>query len=204
MAAPIKSIRSPREILSLNGAWKLQPGNDDTIPSKWEHSVPVPALVDTALPGYEWKKHKYHWYRTSFDVRDTSDNAFIVVEQAMFGTDVWLNGRHLGGDIACYTSQEYDARAAIRSGSNELIVRTGRREDLPPHSAAGRDQERSEWIPGIWGDVSLVQSGNPRVLRIQVIPHIDPARAEILVTVLNLSDAEQTVRVTSRLVEKRG
>src|ERR1041384_813203 len=202
MATPVKSIRSPREILSLNGAWQLQPGNDDSIPSKWEHSVPVPALVDLALPGYEWNKHRHDWYKTVFDLREISDSAFIVIGQAMFGTEVWLNGRHLGGDIACYTSQEYDARAAIRAGSNELIVRTGRREDLPPHSAAGSDQERSEWIPGIWGDVSVVQSGNPRVQRIQVIPHIDPARAEIRVTLQNLSNAKQTVRVTSRVIEK--
>ncbi len=199
------AMKSPRLIIPLNGVWQLQPGNDEIIPSTWAHTAPVPSLVDTAVPPVDWRQYKYHWHKTSFEIPEPSalaDLAFIVIEQAMFGTDVWLNGKHLGGDIACYTSQEYDAREAIRTGANELIVRVGRREDLPPHSAAGNDQERAEWIPGIWGDVYVLQCGNPRVRRVQVIPHIDPARAEVRVSVQNLSPAKQSVAITSRILEK--
>src|SRR5262249_12836424 len=154
-------ITSPRRIIPLNGMWQLQPGSDGTVPSHWDHTVQVPALVDVAAPSYQWKHAKFHWYRKLFDVREQSELAFIVIEQSMFGTDVWLNGKHLGGTIACYTSQEYDAREALRPGSNELIVRVGRRDELPPESAVGNDQERAEWIPGIWGDVYILQCGNP-------------------------------------------
>ena len=178
---------------SLNGTWQIQSTNDETPPVKWDHSVPVPALVDTAVPKYDWRKFRFHWHKTGFRAENNYDLAFIVIEQAMFGTDVWLNGSHLGGDIACYTSQEYAARALLKSGENELLVRVGRKEDLPPESAVGSDQERAEWIPGIWGDVHFLQSGNPRVKLVQVIPHIQTGSAEVRVTLENLSEESKRV-----------
>lgn len=186
----------------LNGTWRLEPANDDRFPSSWGHTVPVPALVDCAEPQYDWRAFTSFWYRTTFHTTTSHDLAFIIIEQAMFGTEVWLNGVHLGSDIACYTSHEYDARNALREGENELVVRVGRREDLPPHSAVGKDQERSEWIPGIWGDVYLLQCDNPRIKLIQVIPHIENATAEARVTVENLSADLATVVLSTFISEK--
>jgi len=115
-----------------------------------------------------------------------SDLAFLVIEQAMYGTEVWLNGSHLGGDIACYTSQEYDIRRALHHESvNSLLVRVGSRSSLPAESAVGRDQERSSFPMGIWGDVRLVRTGNPRVALVQVIPHIREHVAEVRLWVEN-------------------
>ena len=198
-----QKIRMPRTKFTLNGTWELQPSNDAGVPSVWKYSVAVPALVDVAMPKYDWQTHKYHWHRTTFTVEQILPLSFIVIEQAMFGTDVWLNGKHLGGDIACYTSQEYDAREALRQGENELVVRVGQRENLPSHSAAGKDQERTEWIPGIWGDVYFLQSGNPRVKHVQVIPHIEKEIAEVRVTIENLSDEHISVAINSKIVEKK-
>ncbi len=169
---------------------------------QWNHSVPVPALVDIATPKHDWKSFKHHWYRTTFDILHPPQLAFIVIEQAMFGTEVWLNGKRLGCDIACYTSQEYDARSALQTGVNELIVRVGQRENLPPHSAVGKDQERTEWIPGIWGDVYLLQCGNPRVKRVQVIPHIETSGAEVRVTIENLTPIKMMAVISAGIFEK--
>jgi hypothetical protein len=120
----------------------------------------------------------------------------------MFGTEVWLNGIHLGGDIACYTSQEYDAGASLRpDGPNELIVRVGLKETLPPESAVGADQERKTFIPGIWGDVSLIRTGNPRVALVQVIPRIGQSAAEVRVTLRNTAQVPVAVTLRSRILE---
>lgn len=192
-----------RKIIPLNGTWQLQPTNDEGVPSTWRHAVPVPAVVDSATPTYAWEDFKFHWHRRSFTLPEESELAFVVIEQAMFGTDVWLNGTYLGGDIACYTSQEYDARSALRVGENELTIRVGRREDLPPHSAVGKDQERTEWIPGIWGDVYLAQSGNPRIKLVQVIPHITAATVEVRVTVENLSSTLLSAQLMTNVREKK-
>jgi hypothetical protein len=195
---------NPRTRIILNGTWQLQPTNDEAVPTSWNHTVPVPSVVDAANPKHDWKSFKYHWHRTTFEVAKKSDLAFIVIEQAMFGTDVWLNGKHLGGDIACYTSQEYDARTAIRAGkTNELIVRVGQREHLPPESAVGKDQERTDWIPGIWGDVYLLQCGNPRVQLVQVIPHIETGIAEVRITVENRSGKTVSCTLSSTIVRKK-
>lgn len=214
----------PRTKLLLNSNWQLQPSNDESLPTNWSHTVPVPALVDIASPRYDWKTFKYHYYRTTFEVGEKktatgqesratnaetklescATNCFIIIEQAMFGTDVWLNGKNLGGDIACYTSQEYDAREAIKLGeTNELIVRVGQRENLPPESAVGKDQERTEWIPGIWGDVYLLQCGNPRVKLIQVIPHIEHSTAEVRVTVENRAENISRTTISTFVREKK-
>ena len=165
----------------------------------------MPALVDISEPAYAWQAFDYHWYRATFRVPagDCADLAFLGLHQAMFGTDVWLNGEHVGGDIACYTSQEYDVRQAIKFDSeNELLVRVGARHTLPPESAVGKDQERSEFIPGIWGDVALVLSGNPRVKLVQVIPHLEISTAEARITLENFSTNGRPVHMSTRVVEK--
>lgn len=196
----------PRNKFPLNGTWEIQPGGEEMPSGGWNSSVPVPGLVDLALPPYEWRHHKYNWYRTLFEFDEpfSPDAVLLTIEQAMFGTEVWLNGRRLGGDIACYTSQVYDLTDFLVSRSeNELLVRVGAKETLPQESAVGRDQERAEFIPGIWGDVHLTVCGNPRIKLVQVIPHIDTGVAEARLWVANKSEAEVSVDIALRVLEKR-
>jgi beta-galactosidase len=196
----------PRNRFSLNGMWEIQPGGEEVPAGGWNRSVPVPGLVDLALPAYDWRQQKYHWYRTMFklDPPFSSGAALLTIEQAMFGTEVWLNGRRLGGDIACYTSQEYEIGGLLISGNeNELLVRVGDRETLPVESAVGRDQERTEFVPGIWGDVHLTVCGNPRIKLVQIVPHIDKGVAETRLSVANRSGEEIAVDVALRVLEKR-
>ena len=196
-----------RTVHSLNGTWRIVPGSASEPSGAWRSTVPVPALVDLASPRYDWAAADYHWYRCTFTLSEEESSysfALLRIDQAMFGTKVWLNGTLLGEDIACYTSQEYDATAALqRDGENELFVRVGRRDLLPPESAVGKDQERTTFIPGIWGDVALVLSGMPRVSNVQVIPRIGSSTAEVRVTVENRSAQSVRVRVASSVVEDR-
>lgn len=195
-----------RNVFSLNGMWDIQPGGEDVPTSEWQHRVQVPALVDLAVPQYNWRQNEYHWYRKVFkiDASTRPQTALLILEQAMFGTKVWLNARLVGGDIACYTSQEYDVRDFLIPGAeNELLVRVGTKETLPQESAVGKDQERSEFIPGIWGDVHLTLCGNPRIKRVQVIPHIESTYAEVRVTIANNSERESRVRLRCVVHERR-
>ncbi|MDI6780321.1 MAG: glycoside hydrolase family 2 TIM barrel-domain containing protein [Bacteroidota bacterium] len=195
-----------RKQISLNDLWELHPGTKDSFPPNWEYRVQVPSLVDCAEPKYNWQSNDYHWYRKTFRLDTDIKNqvAVLTIEQAMFGTEVWLNGKHLGGDIACYTSQEYRCSDVIRyDDENELIVRVGSRNTLPPESAVGKDQERETFIPGIWGDVYLTLSGNPRVKLVQVIPHIDIAQAEVRVTIENVSAVSKDITVAGKIRKKK-
>jgi beta-galactosidase len=186
-----------RELVSLNGSWEIAPGGPGGPPARWVSRIEVPSLVDMALPPYPWRDSEYHWYRTSFTLprAERPETVVLVLEQAMFGTEVRLNGRVVGGDIACYTSQEYDVSNAVQCGEeNELLVRVGARETLPPESAVGNDQERDLYIPGIWGDTCLVRTGNVRIRRVQVIPRIGTGAAEIRVMIHNTGKAPCHVR----------
>lgn len=186
--------------------WEIQPGVEDVPTAACKQCVQVPGLVDLAVPQYDWRQHKYHWYRKvlKIDSPIPSETALLTLEQAMFGTEVWLNGRRVGSDIACYTSQEYDVGASLIPGAdNELLVRVGARETLPQESAVGKDQERTDFIPGIWGDVHLTLCGNPRIKLVQVIPHIESKSAEARVTIANNSERESRVRLRCMVQERR-
>jgi hypothetical protein len=188
----------------LNGIWNIAPGPAEAPPGEWSARIPVPSLVDCAAPSYEWQSFPYHWYHLAFrvDAASPRETATIRIGQAMFGTSVWLNGSHLGGDIACYTSQEYDAAPYLRyDGPNDLTVRVGLKDTLPPESAVGRDKERQTFIPGIWGDVTLILAGNPRVAIVHVIPRNRESTAEVSVTLHNSASLPVPVRVVSRLRE---
>ena len=201
----MKRPPDPRRVQTLNGIWDIAPGNAEAPPGEWRSKVPVPSLVDCAVPSYDWQAFSYHWYHLEFRVDSPSrrETATVRIGQAMFGTSVWLNGSRLGEDIACYTSQEYDAAPYLRyDGPNHLTVRVGLKETLPPESAVGKDQERQTFIPGIWGDVTLTLAGNPRIALVHVIPRNRESTAEIRVTLHNSGPSPVPVKVVSRLREK--
>jgi beta-galactosidase len=194
----------PRKTLSLNGDWDILPGGKDVPSEGWLAKVPVPGLVDLSSPEFDWRAYPYHWYRTPFvaDKAVASGRTLIRIDQAMFGTEVWLNGSAVGSDISCYTSQEYDLTAMVRPGQeNNLLIRVGSKETLPPESAVGSDRERGFFIPGIWGDVHLVHCMNQRIRHVQVVPHIGSATAEIRVTVENIDPESKRMRLAATVLE---
>ncbi|MDP1678088.1 MAG: DUF559 domain-containing protein [Bacteroidota bacterium] len=195
-----------RNTFSLNGVWEVTGGDKSAIPLTFFSTVNVPAVVDMAVPAYNWEKFDFHWYRTSFVIEKLShvNSVFLKIEQSMFGTEVWLNGHHLGGSISCYTSHEYLLNEFLNpEGKNELIVRVGAKSTLPPESAVGRDQEKEIYTPGIWGDVSLVCVGGARVKLVQVIPHIETSTAEVRAWIESLECKHESLLVSAKIVEKR-
>lgn len=195
----------PRTVLSLNGKWEITGGDAVTLPKEFPSVIPVPAVVDMAEPPYDWQAFEHHWYRKKFSLKNLRDTQFLFLKigQSMFGTDVWLNGVHLGGTISCYTSHEYNVTEHLNTeGKNELIVRVGARSTLPPESAVGRDQEKTIYTPGIWGDVTLTAVGGARVQLVQVIPHIDTFTAEVRVWIQNLEFKRESLLISARIFEK--
>jgi len=199
-------MQKVRKITSLNGEWDIEPSHDGSLPAACSHKVFVPGLVDLAEPVYDWRSHDYHFYRTNIKLNDRSSNGSIIlkINQSSFGTDVWLNGKKAGCNISCYTSQEYFLDNFVNHGSeNELVVRVGAKHTLPKESAVGNDYEKEDFIPGIWGDVSIIQHGNPRIKNIQVIPHIDNGIAEVRVFLDNREEKNIDTTLSLRVNEKK-
>ena len=195
-----------RNIFSLNGPWHIAP-SEDSAPHQYSHRITVPSVVDCAQPHHDWQSARFHWYRTTFTL-DCGPGALVYLNigQSQFGTDVWVNGIHAGRSISCYTAHEYEIRGFLHSTGqeNEIVVRVGRKEELPPESAVGKDQEKSIYTPGIWGDVALVVSGNPRVNSVQIIPDIRKGNAEVRVMVENRKPTPASVTVSAQASEKKG
>ena len=141
----------------------------------------------------------YFWYRKTFRAPSARAVAMLSINQAQFGTAVWLNGQPLtpendawhGEYPGCSSASFWDVSKAIRwDGENTLLVRIGAHPAvLPDDFPTGADFEKSEWTPGIYDDVSVSFSDNPAIKTIQVAPRIESDEIVVQTTVKNYSDA---------------
>ena len=169
-----------RKTLSLDGTWQLAESTLDARPTIFDHQVAVPGLIDMAKPefaevGVKSTRRDTFWYRRVFRVDGPiPEVAVIKVHKAMFGTQVILNGQTLGEHVACFTPGYFDAKVALKTGDNEVLVRVGAsRESLPKTTPSGWDYEKERFIPGIYDSVELVLSGSPHITRVQAVPDIE-------------------------------
>lgn len=179
-----------RTVISLDGTWQVAEGGLDVVPTKFEHQVPVPGLVDMATPPFiepgprvvdrEQLRQKdprrdAFWYRRTFHVSGPLPTvARLKIGKAMFGTRVFLNGKFLGDHLPCYTPGFFDARGALREGTNELILRIGAdRDAVFGRVETGHDGEKLRYIPGIFDSVELILSGTPHIVNVQTVPDIE-------------------------------
>ena len=192
-----------RNTLPLDGTWQIAEGGMEQQPaaSAFTRAVPVPGLVTQATPAFDDAappvadrrqvhpqkdpKRDAFWYRRVFTLdagAPLPPVATLKINKAMFGTRVFLNGQHLGDHAPCFTPAFFDARAALKPGENEIIIRVGAdRDAVGPAVPDGFDFEKIRYIPGIFDSVQLILSGTPRIDNIQVAPDIAGNRATIRV-----------------------
>jgi len=170
----------PRRVISLDGPWEIAEGGMDRPPERFDRRVPVPGLVDMAEPpfadvGLKSARREAFWYRRTFRVEGPVPAvALLKVHKAMFGSRAVLNGAVLGDRLPSFTPGFFDARAALRAGDNEILVRVGAfREAVPRPVPSGWDYEKKKYIPGIFDSVELILSGSPHILRVQAVPDLE-------------------------------
>ncbi|MCX7888014.1 MAG: hypothetical protein N3B01_12280, partial [Verrucomicrobiae bacterium] len=184
---------APRQVIRLDGRWQIAEGTLNAVPAKFDHTVPVPGLVDMATPAFkspgstvpeherrQWKRpadprREAFWYRRTFTIKGpVPPVAKLKVHKARYGTKVILNGQPLGEHGPNFTPGWFDAKPALRAGQNELIIRVGASlAQVPPHLTDGWDFEKSRYIPGIYDSVELILSGAPHVVNIQTVPDVE-------------------------------
>ena len=194
-----------RRIVSLDGTWQLAEGQVDKRPAQFDHTVPVPGLVDLAQPGFAPEAFKNtkrrfgpedaalawrsYWYRREFVIEgEVPAVATLLVRKAAYGSTVYLNATKVGESLASFTANGYDVRAALRGGgaTNELLIRVGgSRASLPPSVPTGWDYEKKSYIPGLFDSVELALSGTPNLVRVQVAPEIGTQQARVAVRMHN-------------------
>jgi beta-galactosidase len=182
-------VTTNRRVIDLNGTWQVAEGAMDSIPKQFEHSVPVPGLIDMAKPafaevGKKSDRRQAFWYRRTFTVEGSIPaTAILKIHKARYGTKVWLNGQVVGEHLPCFTPALLDAKQYLKGSGqeNELIVRVGAdRESRPTDVPSGWDFEKYLYIPGIYDSVELILSGEPYIKNIQVVPDIDSRRVRVV------------------------
>ncbi|MGH7993315.1 MAG: glycoside hydrolase family 2 TIM barrel-domain containing protein, partial [Limisphaerales bacterium] len=180
-----------------------QPGFDD---HQWQsvnlpHDWAIAGPFEQTYAG-ETAKLKYWgpvWYRKHFDISaaDSGREIFLDMDGAMSCSEVWLNGRWVGGWPYGYASFELNLTPFIRfGGENVLAIRL----DTPP--------EASRWYPGagIYRNVWLVKTGPIHVSHwgtSVTTPKVSPSAAtvNIQVDVANETGAPAMVSVKNEIYE---
>jgi hypothetical protein len=169
-----------RQSISLDGTWEIAEGVMAKAPAAFDRKVSVPGLIDMAQPafaevGVKSERREAFWYRREFRIEGPIPAvAVLKVHKAMFGTRVVLNGTVLGEHLPCFTPGLFDARKALRTGLNEVLVRVGAfRDAVPRPIPSGWDYEKKRFIPGIFDSVELLLTGSPHVARVQAVPDLE-------------------------------
>ena len=91
----------------------------------------------------------------------------------MFGTRVFLNGTLLGDHAPSFTPGYFDAKPALKTGLNEILIRVGADRDAVGRAYPdGFDFEKDRYIPGVFDSVELILSGTPYFMTVQAAPDI--------------------------------
>lgn len=184
--AAAAAAQEPRRVIPLDGTWEIAEGRMDPVPERFDRKVPVPGLVDMAEPAF-WKvglKNRFReafWYRRTFRVEGPiPEFAILKVHKGTFGTRAILNGVLLGDHLPCFTPAYYDARAALREGDNELVIRVGAwRDALPRTVPCGTDAEKKRFLPGLFDSVELILCRTPHILRVQAAPDVGKKSVDV-------------------------
>jgi beta-galactosidase len=206
----------PRPRIDLTGNWRVEREELDDDLSLTPRSSSLPTIVAQAggregaayddrawdtigVPGTvnppPRARETGAWYRRLFTVPTDWAGRAITLKfgAANYVADVWLNGTWLGYHEGGYTPFAFEATGAIRPGTaNVVAVRVdnpawGSRTDIVPWGLA-------DWwnAGGLTRPVWLEASDPVRVVRADVVPHLDGAdvslvlenRGEIAATVL--------------------
>ena len=203
---------SPRRTISLDGTWQIGEGAVSGAPAQFDHEVSVPGLVSLATPPFEAPGPKVanrskgptgdplreaFWYRRTFTIAEpVPPVATLKVGKAMFGTRVVLNGKVLGDHAPCFTPGLFDAKAALKTGENELLIRVGSGFDAAAAVvASGFDYEKERYIPGIFDSVELILSGTPNIVNVQVAPDLSGQQARVRVWLKDATDGGLTAEI---------
>ncbi|MCK5465356.1 MAG: hypothetical protein KAI95_20155, partial [Bacteroidales bacterium] len=188
-----------RTVIDLNGDWDFEQTIKAFPPGKFTRKCPVPGLIHLAEPKIEdydkfFKKPdnvalkvthnlydinytpRYSWYRKKLPIPSdlAGKEAVITIKKSQYVTDVFINGWHAGGSMACYTPIDLNITSALKIGEqNEILIRIGDRMWLPGEAAGSTDKEKEHYLPGIWDDVFLTFTGKIRTNRVLLLPSLE-------------------------------
>lgn len=141
-----KQSSDKRNTISLNGIWQIADGKKDVVPTKFDHTIPVPSLVSLAQPAFvnaappvadrfsidknldlfyhqQDSLRETYWYHRTFAItQNIPEIAILKVGKAMFGTRVYLNGTYIGEHLPSFTPGYFDLRKSLQPGFKQFYT----------------------------------------------------------------------------------
>ncbi len=143
-----------------------------------------------SIPRFEDEHREAFWYKKTFSL-DSSEylNATIKIHRAKYGSAVWLNGKKLGENHRNFQPGYYNISSLIKfnGAQNELIVRVGTSVTFTSNNknVYGDVLEKRKQLPGIYDNVELILSNNPKIEKIQIVPQIGSQSVRVIVWIMN-------------------
>ncbi len=201
-------------VVSLDGRWlgcRTETGDVPGASAEWR-PVKVPSFLGQS------NGRPFLWYKRPFAVPEelAGRHVFVRFGAVRFVSQVYVNGRQVGGHYGGWEPFETEITGACRSGQpNELLVRvqdvTGLVEQEMDYAKQGRGMrfisqaQDSVMAPvgsqytrvGIWEPVSLIARSDVYVDDVFVKTSVRKREIEVDVTLRNLSSRGRKVRVVS-------
>ncbi|MBN1761243.1 MAG: DUF4982 domain-containing protein [Chitinispirillaceae bacterium] len=143
------SAQFPRQKVHFSELWKFYRGDNGGAPSvtfddaAWETvCLPHTARLESARNHTDYDYYQgYCWYRKSFVPPESFKDRKVLIEfeAAMQSTDVWFNGKRIGGYLGGYNPFLFDITGELQFGAENICaVRLDNRvnEDVSPGNAA--------------------------------------------------------------------
>lgn len=192
-----------RKEISLNGVWKITKTDSfSSVPSSFESEIPVPGLVDMAVPAIDSQDTLYnesvYWYKRTFTLKEPDDGVIqLKINKAKYHTRVYLNGKLVGENVYSFTPSVFDVKPFLNQAGeeNELVIAVGCKNNLPDTVTNGGDFEKTKYIPGIYDDVKLIVTGYPFISNVQTVPDIQNQQLRV-VTEIQAQDGNQNSKVS--------
>ncbi len=174
---------------NLNGEWEFtgapnlnSPPLGQTLPER----VLVPYPIESALSGIQ-RHEDSMYYRRAFAVPSTWDGRRVKLNfgAVTWETRVWVNGTQVGTHTGGYDAFSFDITAALRAGSNEIIV--GAYSPIDGNRFPIGKQRRDPsgiWYTassGIWQTVWLEPVAAAHITRLDTTPDVPAGVLDLVV-----------------------
>ena len=177
---------SKRQTVRLDGEWQIVKTAGE-IPDVFTSVVPVPGLVDLAVPPLDTvgtvNPDGWYWYKRSFDLTNTNfEKVELKIFKAQYHTKVYVNGRFVGENYYCFTPSYFDIKPFLsqEGKTNEIVIGVGCKAQFPDTIHDGHDYDRVQYSPGVYDHVEITLSDKPYIRNIQCVPDIENEKLRVV------------------------
>ena len=167
---------------NLNGLWDYAITNDQREkPTHYDGTILVPYPIESALSGVEraLQPERRLWYRRYFNAPSVSNGQRTLLHFGAvdYAATVYVNGRSFPTHFGGYQSFTVDITDALKSGSNEVVVKVYDPSDRGPNPHGKQALDPSfvfySASSGIWQTVWIEQVPSTYIETLELTPDVD-------------------------------